>query len=93
MGVLNKVKHFMHKTPLYKLYYSLIMPYLAYGISLWGSSKERALRIVSNSSYLCHTKPLVENSNTFIYFYSYQKELGIFMYKHKPGLLATSYDH
>ena len=38
VGVLNKVKHFLPKTSLYKLYCSLIMPYLRYGILAWGNA-------------------------------------------------------
>ena len=79
VGVLNKVKHFLPKTSLYKLYCSLIMPYLTYGIlskeymtKLFRIQK-RVLRIVSNSSY--------------------KEELGIFMYKYKAGLLPTTLDH
>ena len=80
------------------------MPYLTYGILLWGNaSKEyitklfklqkRALRIVSNSSYLCHTKLLFEKFNTFNIFELYNKNLGIFMYKYQAGMLPSSFDH
>ena len=104
IGVLNKVKHFLPKQSLYQLYCSLILPYMTYGILLWGNaSKEyltkifklqkRALRIISNSSYLCHTKPLFENYNTLNIFELYNKELGIFMYKYKTGLLPQSFDN
>ena len=79
------------------------MPFLTYGILLWGStSKEyttklftiqkRALRIVSNSSYLCHIKALFKKFNTFYIFDLYEKELDIFMYKYKAGSLSTSFD-
>ena len=99
-----KVKYLLTKTSLYKLYCTLIMPYLTYGILLWGNAakeyitklfklQKRALRIVSNSSYLCHTKPSFEKFNTLNIFELYNKNLGIFMYKYKAGMLPSSFDH
>ena len=55
--------------------------------------QKRALRIVSNSSYLCHTKPLFEKFNTLNIFELCNKNLGIFMYKYKAGMLPSSFDH
>lgn len=69
VGVLNKVKHFLPKQSLYQLYCTSILPHLMYGILLWGTANKeyltkifkiqkrslRILRIISNSSYLCHT--------------------------------------
>ena len=40
LGVLNKIKHFLPETHMYQLYCSLIMPYLNYGILLWGSANK-----------------------------------------------------
>ena len=104
LGVMNKVKHFLPKTSLYQLYCSFILPYLSYGILLWGNAtktyitkllkiQKRAIRIISNSSYLCHTKPLFEKYKILSIFELYDKELGIFMYKYKNGLLPLSFDH
>jgi hypothetical protein len=104
VGVMNKVKHFLPKTSLYQLYCSFILPYLSYGILLWGNASQtnvmklfkiqkRAIRIVSNSSYLCHTKPLFEKFKTLTISELYDKELGIFMYKYKKCMLPKSFDH
>ena len=59
LGVLNKVKHFLPETAMYQLYCTHILPYLNYGILLWGSAykkhvdkilkiQKRAIRIISN---------------------------------------------
>ena len=104
LGVLNKVKYFLPKNSLYQLYCSFILPFLSYGILLWGNAstqymtkvfklQKRTLRIISNSSYLSHTKPLFEKYNTLNIFQIYSKEEGIFMYKHRNGLLPLSFDH
>ena len=56
--------------------------------------QKRALRIISNSSYLCHTKPLFEKVNALNIFELYNKKnLGIFMYKYKAGMIPSSFDH
>ena len=55
--------------------------------------QKRALRIISNSSYLSHTKPLFEKYNTLNIFQIYSKDVGIFMYKYRNGLLPLSFDH
>ena len=103
VGILNKVKCFLPKISLYKLYCTPIMPYLTYGILLWGNaSKEYITKLFKlqkrassknryHSSYLCHTKPLFEKFNTLNIFELYNKNLGIFMYK--AGMLPTSFDH
>ena len=104
IGVLNKLKHVLPKPSLYQLYCTLILPYLTYGVILWGSAnkyllnrifklQKRAVRIISNSSYLCHTKPLFEKYNVLDIFDLYNKELCIFMYKHQNGLLPRSFNH
>ena len=54
--------------------------------------QKRALRIISNSSYLSHTKPLFEKYNTLNIFQIYSKEVAIFMCKYRNGLLPLSFD-
>jgi len=103
IGVLNKVKSFLPKRSLHQLYCSLVLPYINYGILLWGNaSKEclnkvfrlqkRALRIISNSHFLCSTKPLFEKYNVLNVFDMYEKEMAIFMYKYKNDLLPRSFN-
>ena len=54
VGILNKVvKYFLPKTSLYKLYCTLIMPYLTYGILLCGNaSKEYVTKLFSSIPYI-----------------------------------------
>ena len=103
LGVLNKIKHFLPERHMYQLYCSLIMPYLNYGILLWGNAnkehiskifkiQKRALRIISNSPYLSHTQPLFERYNALDINNMYKKELCLFMYKYHKGLLPNSFD-
>lgn len=101
---MNKLKHILPKPSLYQLYCTLILPYLTYGIILWGDAnkehivrlfklQKRAVRIRNNSSYLCHTKPLFDKYDILNIYELYQKELCIFVYKYDKGLLPKSFDN
>ena len=92
IGVLNKMKHFLPEKSLQLLYHSLISSHINYGILLWGKAnkgymnkilkiQKKAIRIITNSPYLCHTEPLFEKLNLLNVFDIYKKELGIFMFK------------
>lgn len=104
IGVLNKLKHILPKTSLYQLYCTLILPYLTYGVILWGNAsknlldrilklQKRAVRIISNSSYLCHSKPLFDRLNILDINNLFKKALYIFMYKYNNMLLPRSFDN
>ena len=65
IGILNKIKHIFPNCILLKLYQSLILPQLNYGILLWANNansiatlQKRALRSITNSKYNAHTDPL-----------------------------------
>ena len=103
IGVLNKVKLFLPNSAMYQLYCTLVLPYLNYGLLLWGNVnkfymnklfrlQKRALRTISNSSYLCPTKPLFKKYNVLNIFDMYSKEVAIFMFKYKNSMLPRSFD-
>ena len=54
-GVLNKVKRFLPEQALYKLYCSLILPYLNYGLLLWGNANKTYLNKVYKLQKTCFT--------------------------------------
>ncbi len=104
IAVLNKVKEFLPNSAMYQLYCTLILPYLNYGLLLWGNVnneylnkifllQKRALRTISKSSYLCPSKPLFEKYNVLNIFDMHAKEVAIFMYKYKNNLLPKSFDN
>ena len=103
IGVLNKVKLFLPNSAMYQLYCTLVLPYLNYGLLLWGNVnkfymnkifclQKRALRTISNSSYLCPTKPLFKKYKVLNIFDMYTKEAAMFMYKYKCNMLPRSFD-
>ena len=70
--ILSKIRHYVDQTTLKMIYYSLIHSHLSYCISTWGGApnstlnpiiklQKRAVRIITNSAYDSHTKPLLTN--------------------------------
>jgi len=79
-AILSKLKHELPRSSLIMLYNSMFLPYLNYGILLWGSLFEnlvklqkRAIRIVTLSKYNAHTEPIF-------------KQLGILKLQHLCAL-------
>ena len=69
IGTLFKIRKFVTPKILLQLYYSLIYPYLTYGLILWGNTyvtnlnplvtlQKRVVRIITFSHYDAHTSPL-----------------------------------
>ena len=65
-GILYRLKNVFPESVLFVLYNSLIVSYINYGLLLWGvhshrldSLQKKALRFMTNSSYLAHTTPLL----------------------------------
>ena len=70
IGTINKIKHHFPNNILLKLYQSLILPHLNYGILIWGHNtdflfklQKKALRTITNSKYNAHTDPLFKKLN------------------------------
>jgi len=66
---INRAKHFLPRKHLITLYYSLVYPYLNYGITLWGATydiylknliliQKKIVRIIAGASYNEHSEPL-----------------------------------
>ncbi len=65
MGILNKLKHFLHLNAKLLIYSALISSYLNFGILAWGYKcdrivklQKRIVRIVSISKFNAHTEPI-----------------------------------
>ena len=65
IGTFRRLKRFLPCFILKTLYSSLFLPYLNYGILLWGSNLKRigklqkyAVRTITNSKYNAHTDPI-----------------------------------
>ena len=97
-GMLTKLKHFVPENILYSLYCTLILPYINYGVLIWGNTskiyldkifklQKWAIRTISNSHYRSHTGPLFSKFNVLNVHDTFKLNLGIFMYKHHSNQL------
>ena len=102
IGVMNKLKQFIPGRILYSLYCSLVLPYINYGILVWGSTcktyiekilklQKWALRVISNSHYRSHTSPIFVKYNILNVYDMFKLETGVFMYKYSNGSLPAGF--
>ena len=67
-GIMSKLKNTLPQNILLLLYNSLILPYLNYGILVWGSCLQRlikmqkkSVRIIKKAKYNAHTEPIFKS--------------------------------
>ena len=98
---INKVKHILNHRHLTTLYFSLIHPYLDYGISLWGSThntylkrlvtvQKKAIRIITNANYNSHSDPLFKKTNILKLDNLYELSVSKYMYALNNGTLPIN---
>ena len=94
IGVLYRIKDFVPRSILIKLYNTLILPYLSYCISIWGGTcdthtdqiiklQKRALRIICNKSFREHTNDLFISCSILKFNDIYRYNLAVYFYKSK----------
>ena len=102
IGIMNKLKLYIPERILHSLYCTFISPYLNYGILVWGNTcktyldkliklQKWAVRIISNSHYRSHSKPLFSRYNLLNVEDMYSLELGVFMFKYSINELPHIY--
>ena len=96
--ILNSVKKML---PNYRhLYFTMVQPYLTYGIILWGSTyqsylkrtvilQKKAIRYMHKAHYNAHTKPLFYASNVLNINFTYLLEVSKFMHDYTRRTLPT----
>lgn len=88
---------------LHSLYCTLILPYINYGILVWGNTyktylskihklQKWALRTISLEHYRCHSDPLFKQHKILNVYDTFKLDLGVFMYKHQAKLLPTIFN-
>ena len=99
---IKQLKFSLPKKSLLTLYFSLLHPYLTYGILAWGNAStnilrktetlhKRALRTVHNKSYNRHTDPLFKQSGILRVSDLYQLGVVLFMYDYVRTKLPLSF--
>ena len=98
--ILNRVKHMLHSKHLVTLYYSLIYPYLSYGLVLWGDThrkyinkiltfQKKAMRIINRKTYNEHTNELFIKQGILKLPELYHWNVATYMYKYVKRLLPS----
>ena len=103
IGIINKVKFFLPTSSLLMLYSTLILPYLNYGIIVWGNThdyylhrilllQKKAMRVICNTSWMSHTDVLFIENNILKINDLYRYNLGQFMYQLNNNTLPSVFE-
>ena len=99
IGILSKIRHYITKDILKRLYYTLVYPFLTYGLIAWGNTynttlhpiyilQKKAVRVISFSSFHHHSSPLLKLLGIIIYCIV-KYHIAVFMYKYHNELLPS----
>jgi hypothetical protein len=100
--MIKQVKHLLPTESLKTLYYSMIHPYITYGILAWGNAnrseikrtcllQKRAIRIINKSLYNSHTDPLFKKSCILKIEDQYVYQATLFMQDYAMKKLPNSF--
>ena len=100
---INQAKHLLSPNCMLTLYYSMIHPYLAYGLLAWGnysksllnhtlSLQKKAVRIISKAHFDSHTDPIFKQLNILKLTDLYEYEMALFMMKYARNKLPCSFN-
>ena len=103
IGVINRLKQYFPSSTLLMLYSSLILPYLNYGILVWGNThqslldkilllQKKSLRIIFNLNMRAHTDDLFCSNRLLKVKDLYLFQLGQFMFNYKKNNLPKVFD-
>ena len=104
IGVLSKIRHYVNGNILLQLYYSLIYPFLTYGLSIWGNTysstlrpliilQKKATRIITFSEPGDHSEPLFKKLNILELPDLVTLHDALLMYNYHHNLLPSSFDN
>ena len=104
IGIMFKIQKLVPQSCLKTLYYSFIYPYLLYCLPIWGGTyhthlnslitlQKRAVRIISNASYLDHTDPLFKSNQILKLGDIYIFTLAIYMFRNSDSFSNFSRSH
>lgn len=103
IGMISKLRHLVPINILVSLYYSLIYPYLVYGVVAWGNTYEttvnplfilqkRAIRLMTFSDYRDHSNPLFIHLNILKFHDLIKFQTAIFMHDFHHSNLPTVFN-
>jgi hypothetical protein len=103
IGILSKIRYYVNINTLINLYYSLVYPFLIYGLIVWGSTynstlnplyllQKRALRIMTFSKFDEHSSPLFKQTKIIKFHDLVVFLMAIFMHKYHSNLLPITFE-
>ena len=103
IGILSKLRYYVHLDILISLYYSFIYPFLTYGLVVWGNTyltninpllilQKRAVRTMTFCKFDEHSSPLFKQTNILKLFDLIKFQISIFMYKFHKNQLPAVFD-
>ena len=98
IGILHKAKKILRKESLLTFYNCFIYPYIIYCIEVWGAAslnnlmsvlrlRERAVRLITSSSFRAHSEPLFLSLQVLSVFDVYFFRLSIIVFRYENNLL------
>lgn len=103
VGVISRLRHTVTKHILLNLYYSLIHPYLTYGLVAWGNTynttlqpllnlQKKVIRLMTFSQFREHSNPLFYELNILKINDLVKFQTAIFMYDYHHGNLPDVFN-
>ena len=102
IGIISKARHYINLDILKNLYYSLIYPYLIYGIVAWGNTyqssinplfvlQKKCLRLMTFESYNAHSNPIFIRLKLLKLVDLVYLQTALFMYDFSSNKLPNSF--
>ena len=99
IGVMYRIKNFVNSNILLKIYSSLILSHLHYGILCWGFGRhklfrlqKKAIRIIAKQKYNAHTDPIFKKFKLLKIDDIFKIQSLKFLYKYKKGETPKYFD-
>lgn len=104
IGILSKLRHFVTNDILTQLYYSLVYPFLTYGLIVWGNTytttlkpivilQKKAVRIITFSKRDAHSSPLFSQLGLIKFMDLVSIQTALFMFQYHHTLLPKAFDN
>ena len=103
IGILSKLRHFVPIKILLQIYYSIIYPFLSYGVIIWGNTynsnilplvtlqKKALIRIITFSDFRAHASHFLRERALLKLVDIIYLNTALFMYDHKNGNLPDNF--